>query len=121
MNREDPVVDIGVLDELVTAVGNDPAFVADLARTFIGDATELVATIQAATATADLDSLTRAAHTLKSSSATLGCLRLAATARSVEMEAREGRIASAAQDGTLESAWADASAGMTAWIGRQPT
>ena len=112
------VLDEAVLDELVTSVGDDREFVNDLARTFLADAAGLVAAVGDAARGDDAEGVVRPAHTLKSSSATLGCMRLASVAREIEMRAREGAVDASAHDGTLDAAWDDAAASMGGWLER---
>ena len=64
---------------------------------FLKDAPRLVQSMREAAATANGDALRRAAHTLKSSSATLGAIRLAQHCREMESRARAGRLADAGQ------------------------
>ena len=111
----EPALDTNVLGELVSSVGDDRGFVVDLAQTFLTDAADLVGAIEGATAAADVETLVRAAHTLKSSSATLGCLHLAAIARGIELAGREGRIDSSVTDGRLRQAWTEASDALAGW------
>jgi two-component system, sensor histidine kinase len=93
-----PVLDVSVLSELTDSVGGDREFVVELIRTFLADATEQLEAIDVAAAAGDAEALVRPAHTLKSSSATLGATRLAATSRAVEMAARSGSIDSSVAD-----------------------
>ena len=121
MSGPEPVLDRSVLDELVASVGGDRLFVEDLARTFLAEASTHVAEIDRARSSGQVDAIVRPAHTLKSSSATLGCLELASVARAIELEGRNGAVAAAAADGTLEDAWAAASAGVEAWLAGEPS
>jgi HPt (histidine-containing phosphotransfer) domain-containing protein len=121
MSHPDTVLDRSVLDELVSSVGEDRAFVEDLARTFLADAETHLAAIEAARSTDDAEAIVRPAHTLKSSSATLGCLRLASVARILELQGRAGIVAAVAGDGTLAAAWDEASAAVQAWLAGEPS
>jgi two-component system sensor histidine kinase/response regulator len=64
---------------------------------FLKDAPRLVHSMREAVATANGDALRRAAHTLKSSSGTLGAIRLAQYCREIESRAKSGRLADAGQ------------------------
>jgi len=64
---------------------------------FLKDAPRLVQSMREAAATANADALRRAAHTLKSNSATLGAIRLAQYCREIESRAKSGRLADAGQ------------------------
>jgi HPt (histidine-containing phosphotransfer) domain-containing protein len=86
----EPILDETVLAELVTSTGNDLAFVRDLVETYLAEAPAQVEGIAVAVAGADAAALVRPAHTLKSSSATMGALRLSAIARRLELAGRSG-------------------------------
>jgi HPt (histidine-containing phosphotransfer) domain-containing protein len=77
-------VDRDVLDDLEHAVGDDRAFLRDVIDSFLDEAPRTVATIREGIATGNVESTSRAAHTLKSNAATLGALGLSAMARELE-------------------------------------
>jgi PAS domain S-box-containing protein len=87
---ETAVIDRSAIDRLTASMGG--AFVAELIDTFGADARELVATLQRGLAEADVDAFRRAAHSLKSTSETLGAPGLAALARDLETRARAGSL-----------------------------
>lgn len=87
-----PVLDDGTLAQLFEAVGSDPAFLDELAEAYLADAPEQLAAARTAVAARSTDDLIRPAHTLKSSSATLGAQRLAGIARELERQARAGSL-----------------------------
>jgi HPt (histidine-containing phosphotransfer) domain-containing protein len=68
------------------------AFVAELIDTFVEDARELTAQLPAALARRDVDGFRRAAHSLKSTSESLGAMALASLARELEAIARAGSL-----------------------------
>jgi len=70
-------IDDRVLAALSQATGDDPAFLADLIDTYLAEAPDLLLAMRDALALHETAELRRAAHTLKSSSATLGAHRLA--------------------------------------------
>lgn len=110
-----------VLDELRSSVEGDRAFVVDLAEAYLSDGETHVADVEAAMAASDAAALVRPAHTLKSSSATVGAERLAVLARGLEMAGRSGSLDEAAgeQVASLRGAWRDAVEALRAWIGRE--
>jgi HPt (histidine-containing phosphotransfer) domain-containing protein len=67
-------------------------FVAELIDTFGEDARELIATLRRALPASDLEAFRRAAHSLKSTSESLGAARLATLARDLEASARAGTM-----------------------------
>ena len=79
----DPL-DLNTLAGLSDATGNDPAFLAELIDTYLADAPSLLTAMRDAMAAGDSATLRRAAHTLKSSSATFGAGRLADVCRRLE-------------------------------------
>ena len=112
-----PVLDAAVLSELNGSVGGDREFVVELIGTFLADGAEQVMAIDAAVAAGDAQALVRPAHTLKSSSATLGASRLSAMARALEMAGRSGSLGdSITRDAqALHADWEAAASALTAW------
>jgi HPt (histidine-containing phosphotransfer) domain-containing protein len=115
--RELPVLDEGVLDELAESVGGDRDFVVELIDTYLTDAAQHVAEVEAAIGGSDATGLVRPAHTLKSSSATLGAARLAATARRLEMAGRAEALGDGVRDelAQLRDDWAAAETALRSW------
>ena len=87
-------IDLTTFARLATQLGG--RFVAELIDTFGADARELIATLRRALGEADLDAFRRAAHSLKSTSESLGAVQLAAVARELEAGARAGSLQGAA-------------------------
>jgi HPt (histidine-containing phosphotransfer) domain-containing protein len=119
MSEGRPVVDERVLTELRASVRGDTAFVRELVEAYLADSAELIEAIEAALANADADALVKPAHTLKSSSATLGAMSLSATARALEMAARSGTLddeetGSAAE--RIRPEWEAAVAALRTWM-----
>jgi PAS domain S-box-containing protein len=81
-------IDRATFDRLTATM--DAAFVAELIDTFVEDAGALIATIRRALAGADRDAFRRAAHSLKSTSESLGAAGLADLARDLETLGRSG-------------------------------
>ena len=84
-------IDRSAVERLTATMG--AAFVAELIDTFAADARELIATLERALGETDLDAFRRAAHSLKSTSESLGAMGLAALARDLEATARTGSLA----------------------------
>ena len=87
----DPVLDQAVLAELRASVGDDQAFVIDLVETYVDEGTTNMAALLAAAAQQDCPAIIRPAHTLKSTSASLGAMRLSAICRGIEEAGRNSR------------------------------
>ena len=78
------VVDQDVLDELEHSVGDDRAFLRELVETYLDETPTLITTLRAGVAEGNVERANRAAHTIKSTSASLGALGLSAMARELE-------------------------------------
>lgn len=74
------------LEEL--AGDDDPDLVSDLIQLFVDDATERVGAIQQSKASKDYETIGRAAHALKSSSANLGALSFSRACAALEAMSR---------------------------------
>ena len=79
-----PVIDPHTFDELQANAGAD--FVLELVDTFAEEAPRLLAELRSALAAGAAERFRRAAHSLKSNSHTFGAARLAAMARTLELE-----------------------------------
>lgn len=90
-------LDRPTLDALFESLGGDTEFMAELIDTYVSDATIQVEGLRAALATGDAAQLVRPAHTLKSSSASLGALELAEQCRQLEATAKAGQSEGASE------------------------
>ncbi|MEB3231982.1 MAG: response regulator [Leptolyngbyaceae bacterium] len=77
-------LDWSTLRQAAELVHYDHGFMADLMTVFLKESQTFIDQMQAAIATQEFDSAYRAAHTLKSSSASLGALRLAELCKQLE-------------------------------------
>jgi CheY-like chemotaxis protein/HPt (histidine-containing phosphotransfer) domain-containing protein len=93
-----PVLDEAILHALIEGRPGGAALVTRLLRLFRESGSQQLAQIEAALTSGDDETLIRAAHTLKSSSATLGALRLAAIGKQIELAARAGQHRSHSAD-----------------------
>jgi HPt (histidine-containing phosphotransfer) domain-containing protein len=89
---EQQAVDRAVLEELSDATGRDPAFLAELIGTYLEDSAALLTAMRQAIAEANAPELQRAAHSLKSNSASFGAAPLASLCREMELRAGAGRL-----------------------------
>jgi histidine phosphotransfer protein HptB len=87
-------LDMLTFEELKQMSGAD--FIGELVDTFLEDSPRLVAEMRSALQSGDADSFRRAAHSLKSNSATFGATGLSALAKEQEMLAREKKLDEAA-------------------------
>lgn len=121
MTHDDtPILDDAVLAELRDSTGGDEEFVRELVDAYVGEATGYLEAMTSAAAADDAAAIVRPAHTLKSSSATMGAMRLSAICRGIEEAGRAGRAGGLAGDvEAAHAAWAAtlealATAGLTA-------
>ena len=97
---EPQAIDRAVFDALVQSVQGDRAFVQELIDTYLEDAPKLIADIRAAVNADQADVLRRAAHSLKSNSASFGAMTLSALCKELEAMGKDGVLDGAA--GRLE-------------------
>lgn len=103
-----PTFDSAVLQELRASVGGDDGFISELIATYRVDGAAQVDSIEAAIAAGDPAALVRPAHTMKSSSASVGAQRLSEMCRGLELDARSGLIADGeARLAALRAEWSE--------------
>ena len=113
-----PILDEKVLSNLSSSVDDDRSFVVELIETFLADGPDQLSAIDAALTHDDAEALVRPAHTLKSSSATVGAMRLSATARELEMAGRGGALGEGIDGGIarLRADWQASVDALRAWM-----
>jgi HPt (histidine-containing phosphotransfer) domain-containing protein len=89
----DPTLDAAALAELLQTIGDDREFLAELIETYLDDSPALFADLRGGLAAGDASAVLRAAHTLKSTSASFGAAHLAALSREIEAAAGAGDLA----------------------------
>ena len=115
-------LDLTVLAALLDSVGGDEAFVADLVETYLSDGEDQLAAIAEAVRSGQAEGLVRDAHTLKSSSRTVGANRLGELSRQIEMLGRSGSTTGAAELAAQARAeWVDLVAALRAWLSGRAT
>jgi histidine phosphotransfer protein HptB len=77
-------LDLKALDDLRALNPDDPSFLRELIQIYLDDSPKQIAEIESALAAGDALKLTRAAHSLKGSSANFGAAPLRAVAEKVE-------------------------------------
>ncbi|MEO7266929.1 MAG: Hpt domain-containing protein [Candidatus Limnocylindria bacterium] len=119
MNQPDArMLEPTVLAELKASVDGDRAFVVELIEAYLADGVAHVDAIAAALSDGDAEAMVRPAHTLKSSSATVGAMHLSSTARELEMAARSGSLVPAgeAAAGRIPVEWDATTVALRSWI-----
>lgn len=86
----EPVIDQATLQGLIS--GTDVDFVRDLIDTFLDDAPRMLAELRESLASKNAEVFRRAAHSLKSNSASFGALHLSAQAKELEMLGKAGTL-----------------------------
>ena len=115
-------LDTSVLAALYDSVGGDDAFVADLVETYLSDGAGQFAAIDEAVRSSEAEALVRPAHTLKSSSRTLGANRLGELSRQIEMLGRSGSTTGAGEFAAeARTEWAEVEAALRAWLSHRVT
>jgi HPt (histidine-containing phosphotransfer) domain-containing protein len=85
----------------------EPAFLMELIDVYLSDSPCLIEQIRAGLASGDIEGVRRAAHSLKSNSASFGASRLAAVTREMELIAKGGTLVGAdAKLATMEAEYA---------------
>ena len=84
-------IDRAAFARLREITGDDPEFLAELVDTYLTDGEAQVGALREAP-TGDVSALVRPAHSLKSSSANIGAMALAERCRTLEADARAGRV-----------------------------
>jgi HPt (histidine-containing phosphotransfer) domain-containing protein len=119
-DAEMPVLDELVLSELMASTGDDIGFVQELIETYLADTPAQLAAMTTALEADDAADLVRPAHTLKSSSATVGAMRLSSVARELEMAGRGGQLDATAHENLdlANTEWRAAASAFAAWLER---
>ena len=87
----DPCIDVTVFENLKAMMGED--FIGELIDAYFEEAPQLIGQIEQALASGDAVVFRRAAHSLKSSSASFGAMQFSASAKELEMIGKEGNLA----------------------------
>ena len=94
---EQGAIDPTVWADLLESVGGDGEFIAELLEIYFDDSPRLLATMQDAVSVGNAEDLRRAAHSLKSSSASFGATRLSEKCKEVEDMGKAGALEGAAE------------------------
>ena len=98
-------IDRTAFADLLENVGGDRGFLAELVRTYVADSPLLFAELRAAIDAGDAATARRTAHSLKSTSASMGALALSRLCREMETAATSGSVAGLA--GSIDPAEAE--------------
>ena len=110
---ETDIVEQKTLAALLDSLGGDVEFLKELVDAYLDSTPGLFAAMRQAAANGDAAGLQRAAHTLKSGSASMGALALAARCKELEDMGRSGSLDGAeARIDAAEAAYDDAAAAL---------
>lgn len=88
-----PMLDRGVLAQLEAQMGDDgPELIREIVGIYLQNTPQLLEAMETALARDNPEDLTRAAHTLKSGSASLGALRLSEICKRIELAAKDAEL-----------------------------
>ena len=93
---ETDTIDYAVLAGVLDSVGGDREFLAELIETYLDDSPRLLEAMHLALAAGNAEEFRRAAHSLKSNSASLGAMPLSRLARGLEEMGKAGTLEGAA-------------------------
>jgi two-component system, sensor histidine kinase and response regulator len=96
VSEQEPI-NRAALDDLLATTGGDPAFLAELIDTYFEDTGTLLPAMRKAVVAGSADQLRRAAHSLKSNSASFGAHELTVLCRELEEQGRAGSLGGAAE------------------------
>jgi HPt (histidine-containing phosphotransfer) domain-containing protein len=82
------VLDQDAIVTLLATVGDDPGFVDELVDAYLADVPQQISELHAALASGEAEGLVRPAHTLKSTSLSLGGSHVGELARAIEEQGR---------------------------------
>jgi HPt (histidine-containing phosphotransfer) domain-containing protein len=86
-----PAFDPSAIEKLKNVAGDQAsAFVSEMASLFLEEAGKQIGTLKSASRAGDWKTVNRTAHSMKSSAATLGLLRLSAACRDLETTTKDG-------------------------------
>jgi histidine phosphotransfer protein HptB len=88
----DEILDRSAIENLLASVGGDREFLNELIDTYFDDTPALFSQMEAALAGGDAPTFQRAAHSLKSNSASFGAMALSGIAKQLESMGKAGDL-----------------------------
>lgn len=89
---ESEIIDQATFDNLLDSIGGDVDFMSELVEAYIASTPELFTTIQQALTSGNAPAFQRAAHSLKTGSASFGALSFAAQCKELEDIGKSGLL-----------------------------
>lgn len=113
----DAIINDATFAGLLDSVGGDVEFLSELIEAYLDSSPGLFASMQQAIASGDGPALQRAAHSLKTGSASFGALAFAAQCKELEDMGKTGMLAGAeTKSGALEATYAQVVAALQARV-----
>lgn len=113
----DEIIDQATFARLLDSLGGDVEFLTELTEAYFASSPDLLAGMRQAIASGEAPALQRAAHSLKTGSASFGALAFAARCKELEELAKTGALAEAeAKFEALEAAYAQVTAALQAKV-----
>jgi HPt (histidine-containing phosphotransfer) domain-containing protein len=113
----DEIIDQATFAGLLDSLGGDVDFLSELVEAYLDSSPGLFASMRQAIAAGDAPALQRAAHSLKTGSASFGALAFAAQCKELEDMGKMGALAEAEdKSGALEAAYAQVVAALQARV-----
>ncbi|OQX65026.1 MAG: hypothetical protein B5M51_01950 [Anaerolinea sp. 4484_236] len=93
------IIDPSALESYREIMGDEAdEFIADILETYLSDSINLLATLDEALSSGSVDKFVRAAHTLKSTSATVGAQQVSSLAANLEKRGQSENLSDLASD-----------------------
>jgi HPt (histidine-containing phosphotransfer) domain-containing protein len=113
----DEIIDPATFAGLLDSLGGDVEFLSELVDAYLDSSPGLLASMQQALTSGEAPALQRAAHSLKTGSASFGALAFAARCKGLEELAKMGALAEAeSKSQALEAAYAEVAAALEARV-----
>ncbi|MEJ2735467.1 MAG: Hpt domain-containing protein [Anaerolineae bacterium] len=111
----DEILDQATFAGLLDSLGGDIDFLSELVEAYLDSSPGLLASMQEALASGEAPTLQRAAHSLKTGSASFGAVAFAAQCKELEELAKTGALAGAEEKlGAIEAAYTEVAAALQA-------
>ena len=118
----DEIIDQATFAGLLDSLGGDVGFLSELVEAYLASSPELIGSMRQAVASGEAPALQRAAHSLKTGSASFGALAFAAQCKELEELAKTGALDGAEEKcEALEAAYAQVAAALQARVESAPS
>jgi HPt (histidine-containing phosphotransfer) domain-containing protein len=113
----DEIIDQATFAGLLDSLGGDADFLSELLEAYFASSLDIIASMRQAIARGEATALQRAAHSLKTGSASFGALAFAARCKELEDMGKAGELGAAEPKvPALEAAYGEVVAALQAWV-----